>query len=156
MVRGNLIVVPVQNSIIYLEPIYLQSTGSAIPEFTKVVLASPTKVVWADTLKEALTALLDPQIEFRGLTPSRGWEASSPDGVREIVFGSWFEPQDHVRETIEADAERVADRDRLRYRLRVESEGIEYLDEPDVLGFPTLARRAVTLPRNDARGSRRR
>ncbi len=58
VVRGNLIVVPVQNSIIYLEPIYLQSTGSAIPEFTKVVLASPTKVVWADSLKEALTALL--------------------------------------------------------------------------------------------------
>jgi uncharacterized membrane protein (UPF0182 family) len=58
VVRGNLIVVPVQNSIIYLEPIYLQSTGSAIPEFTKIVVASPTKVVWGDTLEEALTLLL--------------------------------------------------------------------------------------------------
>jgi uncharacterized protein len=56
--RGNLIVVPVQDSIIYLEPIYLQSTGSAIPEFTKIVVASPTKVVWGDTLQEALTLLL--------------------------------------------------------------------------------------------------
>ena len=78
---------------------------------------------------DGLTSLLDPQIEFRGLTPSRGWEASSPDGVREIVFGSWFEPQDHVRETLAADTDRVADRDRLRYRLRVESEGVEYLVE---------------------------
>jgi uncharacterized membrane protein (UPF0182 family) len=50
--------VPVQNSIIYLEPIYLQSTGSAIPEFTKIVVASPTKVVWGDSLEEALTLLL--------------------------------------------------------------------------------------------------
>jgi uncharacterized membrane protein (UPF0182 family) len=58
VVRGNLIVVPVQDSIIYLEPIYLQSTGSAIPEFTKIVVASPTKVVWGDTLNDALTALL--------------------------------------------------------------------------------------------------
>jgi uncharacterized membrane protein (UPF0182 family) len=58
VVRGNLIVVPVQDSIIYLEPIYLQSTGSAIPEFTKIVVASPTRVVWGDTLSEALTALL--------------------------------------------------------------------------------------------------
>jgi uncharacterized membrane protein (UPF0182 family) len=58
VVRGNLIVVPVQNSIIYLEPIYLQSTGSAIPEFTKIVVASPTKVVWGDSLEEALTLLL--------------------------------------------------------------------------------------------------
>ncbi len=58
VVRGNLIVVPVQDSIIYLEPIYLQSTGSAIPEFTKIVVASPTKVVWGDTLDEALNLLL--------------------------------------------------------------------------------------------------
>jgi uncharacterized protein len=58
VVRGNLIVIPVQDSIIYLEPIYLQSTGSAIPEFTKIVLASPTKIVWGDTLEGALTLLL--------------------------------------------------------------------------------------------------
>ncbi|MFH0751300.1 MAG: UPF0182 family protein, partial [Chloroflexota bacterium] len=50
VVRGNLIVVPVQDTIIYLEPIYLQSTGSAIPEFTKIVVASPTKIVWGDSL----------------------------------------------------------------------------------------------------------
>ncbi|HYN48247.1 MAG TPA: UPF0182 family protein, partial [Candidatus Nanopelagicales bacterium] len=58
VVRGNLIVIPVQDSIIYLEPIYLQSTGSAIPEFVKIVVASPTRVVWGDTLEEALTLLL--------------------------------------------------------------------------------------------------
>ncbi|HEX5147914.1 MAG TPA: UPF0182 family protein, partial [Candidatus Limnocylindrales bacterium] len=58
VVRGNLIVIPVQDSIIYLEPIYLQSTGSAIPEFTKIVVASPTKVAWGDTLEEALRSLL--------------------------------------------------------------------------------------------------
>ncbi len=58
VVRGNLIVIPVQNSIVYLEPIYLQSTGSAIPEFTKVVVASPTNVVWGNTLAEALNDLV--------------------------------------------------------------------------------------------------
>jgi hypothetical protein len=59
VIRGNLIVVPVQDSIIYLEPIYLQSTGSAIPEFTKIVVASPTRIVWGDTLEEALTLLIE-------------------------------------------------------------------------------------------------
>ena len=58
VVRGNLIVVPVQDSIVYLEPIYLQSTGSAIPEFVKIVVASPTRIVWGDTLEQALTLLL--------------------------------------------------------------------------------------------------
>jgi uncharacterized membrane protein (UPF0182 family) len=59
VIRGNLIVIPVQDSIIYLEPIYLQSTGSAIPEFTKIVVASPTRIVWGDTLEEALNLLLE-------------------------------------------------------------------------------------------------
>jgi uncharacterized membrane protein (UPF0182 family) len=59
VIRGNLLVVPVGESIIYLQPVYLQSTGSAFPEFQKIVVASPTDVVWADTLEAALTLLLE-------------------------------------------------------------------------------------------------
>jgi uncharacterized membrane protein (UPF0182 family) len=54
VIRGNLIVVPVGGSFVYLSPIYLQSTGSAFPQFTKIVVATPSKVVWANTLAEAL------------------------------------------------------------------------------------------------------
>jgi hypothetical protein len=79
----------------------------------------------------ALVALLDPQIEFRGLTPSRSWEASTPEEVCEIVFGSWFEPGDHIRETLEAGTEPIVDRERLHYRLRVESEGADHLVEQE-------------------------
>lgn len=77
VVRGNLIVVPVQDSIIYLEPIYLQSTGSAIPEFTKIVVASPTKIVWGDTLDQALTELLAGS-PSPGASPSPGGPSPSP------------------------------------------------------------------------------
>lgn len=54
VIRGNLIVVPVDGSFVYLEPIYLQSTSSAFPQFTKIVVATPSRVVWADTLDTAL------------------------------------------------------------------------------------------------------
>jgi hypothetical protein len=70
VVRGNLIVVPVQDSIIYLEPVYLQSTGSALPEFTKIVVASPTRVVWGNSLEEALTSLLAGTGPSPGPTPT--------------------------------------------------------------------------------------
>ncbi|HEX7398497.1 MAG TPA: UPF0182 family protein [Candidatus Limnocylindrales bacterium] len=78
VVRGNLIVVPVQDSIIYLEPIYLQSTGSAIPEFTKIVVASPTKIVWGDTLSEALSALLSGTGSTPSPSPTPGGPSPSP------------------------------------------------------------------------------
>ncbi len=71
---------------------------------------------------EALNAVLDPQVQFRGLTPSRTWEATSPAGVADVVLGSWFQPHDHIRETLETDTDPVADRERLHYRFRVEND----------------------------------
>ncbi|MEO8437373.1 MAG: UPF0182 family protein, partial [Chloroflexota bacterium] len=58
VVRGSLIVVPLDQSLIYLQPVYLQSTGSAFPEFKRIVVASPRQVVWAESLGEALRLLL--------------------------------------------------------------------------------------------------
>jgi uncharacterized membrane protein (UPF0182 family) len=58
VVRGSLIVVPIDDSLIYLQPVYLQSTGSAFPEFKRIVVASPRQVVWSDTLSGALNLLL--------------------------------------------------------------------------------------------------
>lgn len=61
VIRGNLIVVPVGESLLYLQPVYLQSTSAAFPEFQRIVVASPTTVVWADTLAEALEELIEAQ-----------------------------------------------------------------------------------------------
>jgi hypothetical protein len=58
VIRGNLIVVPIGDSLLYLQPVYLQSTGSAFPEFRRIVVASPRKVVWGETLSDALRLLL--------------------------------------------------------------------------------------------------
>jgi uncharacterized membrane protein (UPF0182 family) len=58
VVRGNLIVVPVQDSIVYLQPIYLQSTTSAFPAFQKIIVATSTRIVWGNTLSQALQLLL--------------------------------------------------------------------------------------------------
>lgn len=58
VVRGNLIVVPVGDTLIYLQPVYLQSTSSSFPEFQRIVVASPTSVVWGRTLADALAQLV--------------------------------------------------------------------------------------------------
>jgi uncharacterized membrane protein (UPF0182 family) len=61
VIRGNLIVVPVGESLLYLQPVYLQSTASKFPEFQRIIVASATKVVWAPTLAESLQLLLQVQ-----------------------------------------------------------------------------------------------
>ena len=70
VIRGNLIVIPVGNSVVYLQPFYLQSTGTALPEFQRIVVASPREVVWSRTLGDGLRLLL--AAEAGGATPSPG------------------------------------------------------------------------------------
>jgi uncharacterized protein len=70
VIRGNLIVVPITDSILYLQPVYLQSTGSAFPEFRRIVVASPREVVWAETLASALDQLLEAEGGTAGPSPA--------------------------------------------------------------------------------------
>src|SRR4029077_4759659 len=70
VVKGNLIVMPLQDSLIYLQPIYLKSTSTAFPQLEKVVLASSTTVVWGNTLQEALNLLLAGGFGSTGQSPS--------------------------------------------------------------------------------------
>ena len=58
VVRGNLIVVPVGGSLIYLQPVYLQSESTKFPAFQRIVVASPRNIVWGTSLQEALNLLL--------------------------------------------------------------------------------------------------
>jgi uncharacterized membrane protein (UPF0182 family) len=55
--RGNLLVIPINNSILYVEPVYLQAERSQIPELRRIVTAYGDKVVMGATLEEALNRL---------------------------------------------------------------------------------------------------
>jgi len=57
VIRGNLLVVPVNQSVIYFEPVYLQAQQSPIPELTRVIVSYNDKVVMEPSLGEALTKI---------------------------------------------------------------------------------------------------
>jgi uncharacterized membrane protein (UPF0182 family) len=57
--QGNLLVVPIGNSFLYFEPIYLRATsGTGLPELKKVILADQSEVVYTDTLQQAIDQLV--------------------------------------------------------------------------------------------------
>ena len=57
VIRGNIIVVPIANSLLYVEPVYLTAGKDGISEVKGVVVAFEDKVVMADTLDNALGQL---------------------------------------------------------------------------------------------------
>lgn len=63
--------------------------------------------------------LVDPEIDFRGMTPRRSWEASDPEALISEVLRQWFEDSDEIEglEHLETDA--FADRERVGYRFKV-------------------------------------
>ncbi len=46
--------------------------------------------------RAGLLEVLADDIDFRALTPGRSWEAASAPEVADVLFGSWFEPQDDI------------------------------------------------------------
>ena len=58
VLRGNLLVIPIGEALLYAEPIYLQAESLAFPELKRVVLATNERVVMAPTLNDAVDALL--------------------------------------------------------------------------------------------------
>jgi uncharacterized membrane protein (UPF0182 family) len=57
VIRGNLLVIPMGQSLLYLEPLYLQAESGQIPELKRVILASGERVVMTETLTEGLVRL---------------------------------------------------------------------------------------------------
>ncbi|HEV7837320.1 MAG TPA: hypothetical protein VGO75_04565, partial [Gemmatimonadaceae bacterium] len=56
-IRGELLVIPIEESLIYVQPIYLRAEGGNIPELKRVVVAHENRVVMGETLEEGLDAL---------------------------------------------------------------------------------------------------
>jgi hypothetical protein len=58
VIRGNLLVIPIGESLLYAEPIYLQADSLAFPELKRVILATDDDVVMAETLDAAVRGIL--------------------------------------------------------------------------------------------------
>ncbi|MEL7143342.1 MAG: UPF0182 family protein [Cyanobacteria bacterium J06573_11] len=57
VIRGNLLVIPVDQSLLYFEPVYLQAENGALPELKRVIVAFKNTIVMRQTLPEALAAV---------------------------------------------------------------------------------------------------
>lgn len=81
-----------------------------------------------DTVRE----LIHPEVDFRGVTPRRTWEASDPESLISGVLRQWFEDEDEIVavEGVETDA--FADRERVGYRFRVRNPEGTFLVEQQV------------------------
>ena len=57
VIRGNLLVIPIEQSILYIEPVYLKAERGQLPELKRVVVVSGDLIAMEPTLAQSLTAI---------------------------------------------------------------------------------------------------
>ncbi|MDI9585968.1 MAG: UPF0182 family protein [Acidobacteriota bacterium] len=79
IIRGNMLVIPVEDSLLYAEPIYIAGSVSAIPELKLVVLVHNKRVALGDDLEDALRKLFgEPGANAPAAKPTTEIDAPRP------------------------------------------------------------------------------
>src|SRR6266576_251375 len=80
VIRGNLLVIPIEESLIYVQPIYLRAEGGGIPELKRVVVAYQNEVVMEETLEAGLARLFGGAREPAAAAPELSRAVRPADG----------------------------------------------------------------------------
>ena len=57
VIQGTLLVIPIEEALLYIRPLYLRALGGRIPELKRVIVAYQNQIVMEDTLEECLARL---------------------------------------------------------------------------------------------------
>jgi uncharacterized membrane protein (UPF0182 family) len=85
VIRGNLLVIPIEKSLLYVEPLYLRAENSELPELKRVIVAYNGKVAMEETLEEALAMVFEfaPDATAPGAAAGRGEDLSTAELIGE-------------------------------------------------------------------------
>ncbi len=75
VIRGDLLVIPIEEGLLYVQPMYLQADGGMIPELKRVVVAYQNQVIMRETLDAALSDM------FGGIVDARSAVAVDVSGA---------------------------------------------------------------------------
>jgi hypothetical protein len=84
VLRGQMLVLPIENTFLYVEPIYLQASQAKMPQLKKVALAMGNTLIYSDTYQEALAQLggsgEQPRPAVPAAAPGQAAPAGAPSG----------------------------------------------------------------------------
>jgi len=78
---------------------------------------------------DSIRDLLHPEVDFRGLTPRRFWEAGDPDTAIAGILRQWFEDSDEIEALEHLEHDAFADCERVGYRFSVRNPDGRFLVE---------------------------
>jgi uncharacterized membrane protein (UPF0182 family) len=94
---GPLLVIPVEESLLYVRPLYLRAEGGKIPELKRVIVAYENRIAMEETLNESLNKIF---VEAEEKLPEE--EKETPSATQEELI---FQAQQHYQAALQAQRE---------------------------------------------------
>jgi hypothetical protein len=122
VIRGDLLVIPIEKALLYVQPMYLQAEGGMIPELKRVVVAYQNQVIMRETLEAALSDMFGGAVgTSRGMGAAAMAEAAASaaptaGGVDEATKSAIAEAQRRYQAAL--DAQRQGDWARYGEEIR--------------------------------------
>ncbi|MGK7872829.1 MAG: UPF0182 family protein [Xenococcaceae cyanobacterium] len=60
-IQGNLLVIPIEESLLYVEPLYIEAEQNSLPILARVIVVYENRIIMAETLDQALQAIFQPE-----------------------------------------------------------------------------------------------
>ncbi len=100
VLRGQMLVLPLEQSFIYIEPIYIQAAEARMPQLKKVVLAMGDKMVYADTYELALAELAGTSFAQPASAQSSTPEAPASSAIQDDPYAQFREIWSRYRKSL--------------------------------------------------------
>ena len=81
--RGNLFVIPINTSVLYVEPVYLEAQNSSIPEVKRIIMAYKDQIAYGETLADCIITLFGYDINADSETKPDDSSIINPDDGEE-------------------------------------------------------------------------
>ncbi|WP_416387377.1 UPF0182 family protein [Caminicella sporogenes] len=87
VIRGNLLIIPIENSLLYVEPIYIKSANeNSLPEVKRVIVAYGDKIVMEPTLRESLEKIFGKESDMPKVDISVPNKLIEKENINELII----------------------------------------------------------------------
>lgn len=97
VLRGQMLVLPVGDTLLYIEPIYIQASEAKMPQLKKIVLAIGNRLIYTDNYEEAVAELAGLQGSSRAPQAAQAAGAAAPSARPAAQQDDLAEVRDHLR-----------------------------------------------------------
>ncbi len=94
VIRGDILVIPIDGSILYVQPLYLRAEKGELPELTRIIVAYDNEIVMTPTLEQSLATV------FKQIPP-RLTESGSPAMADEPLSQSALEIYEQAQQALQ-------------------------------------------------------